>query len=228
MIVAYDYKRGEPRGNFKKIHDNPLGDCIDCFQCVKVCPTGIDIRNGLQMECVGCTACIDACEGIMDRVGKERGLIRYASENAIAEGKPLRYTIRMKIYTTLCLLLISVVSFLLYTRNDIGATVMRTPGILYQERGEDSISNLYNIKMVNKTVENVPLSIRLEGKPGKVTIIGKDHIDIAKEGQGAGSFFVTLPKSGIQERKTELKIGLYKGNEKISEVSTNFLGPVSN
>ena len=101
MIVAYDYKRGEPRGNAKKTHDEHLGDCIDCHLCVKVCPTGIDIRNGVQMECAGCTACIDACNSIMDKLDRPRGLIRYASENSIANGEPLHYTTRMKFYTGL-------------------------------------------------------------------------------------------------------------------------------
>lgn len=226
MIVAYDYKRGEPRGNYKKQQTEPLGDCIDCSQCVKVCPTGIDIRNGVQLECVGCTACIDACNSIMDKIGKPKGLIRYASENSIAEGKPLRYTTRMKLYTALCVLLISVVTTLLITRKDIGATVMRTPGILYQEKGTDSISNLYNIKMVNKTLADVPMSIKLENLPGEIQIIGGNHINVVKEGQGAGSFFVILPKTAIHKRTTELKLGLYEGNKKIASAKTNFLSPV--
>ena len=119
MIVAYDYKRGEPRGNFKKQAELNLGDCIDCHQCVKVCPTGIDIRNGVQMECVGCTACIFACDHIMDSIDKPRGLIRYASENSIAKGEPLRYTTRMKLYTGLCFLLLAVLSVILITRKDV-------------------------------------------------------------------------------------------------------------
>lgn len=107
MIVAYDYKRGEPRGKYKKekVAEKENGDCIDCFQCVKVCPTGIDIGNGTQMECVGCTACIDACDKMMDAVNRPRGLVRYASENGIEEGKKLSYTGRMKFYTLLLLIL---------------------------------------------------------------------------------------------------------------------------
>jgi cytochrome c oxidase accessory protein FixG len=139
MIVAYDYKRGEPRGVAKKNTENNLGDCIDCFACVKVCPTGIDIRNGVQMECVGCTACIDACNNIMDKIGKPRGLIRYASENSIANGEKLHYTTRMKMYTLLCFAVLTVLSAFLFTRKDVDATIMRTPGILFQERGTDSI-----------------------------------------------------------------------------------------
>lgn len=226
MIVAYDYKRGEPRGVAKKYAELNLGDCIDCFQCVKVCPTGIDIRNGVQMECVGCTACIDACNNIMDKIGKPQGLIRYASENSIEKGKPLKYTTRMKWYTAVCGLVVLVLSAILFTRKDIDATIMRTPGILFQERGKDSVSNLYNIKLANKTQAEIPLTVKLEKAGGKVEIIGKPFIDVKKEGQGSGSFFVILPKSEIHNRKTEVKLGLYEGNKKVMDVKTNFLGPV--
>jgi len=227
MIVAYDYKRGEPRGIAKKNQPDIFGDCIDCLSCVKVCPTGIDIRNGLQMECVNCTACIDACDNIMDKVGKPRGLIRYASENSIENGQPLKFTARMKVYTSLCGVVVLILSAILFTRKDVNATVMRTPGILFQERGTDSISNLYNIKLSNKTIKEIPLTIKLEDGKGKIEIIGKPHIDIAKEGQGSGSFFVVLPKTHLTQRKTEVKLGLYEGEKKIEDVKTVFLGPVS-
>ena len=227
MIVAYDYKRGEPRGNAKKTHDEHLGDCIDCHLCVKVCPTGIDIRDGVQMECVGCTACIDACNSIMDKLDRPRGLIRYASENSIANGEPLHYTTRMKFYTGLCAFVLCVLSVLLATRKDVDATIMRTPGQLYQERGNDSLSNLYNIKMVNKTMKPEEVQVRLEDGEGKVELIGKPYIPVEKEGLGSGSFFVVLPKSKIHSRKTEIKLGLYVGDEKVVTVKTNFLGPAN-
>lgn len=225
MIVAYDYQRGEPRGHAKLNTDSNFGDCVDCFECVRVCPTGIDIRNGVQMECVGCTACIDACNEVMEKVGRPRGLVRYASENLIANGQPLKYTLRMKLYSALCVLMLGILSVILITRKDIDATVMRTPGILYQERGADSISNLYNIKVVNKTVHDVPLTLRVEGHRGEIEIIGKPFIAVAKEGQGGGSFFVVLPRTMLQHRKTPVRLALYEGNKKISTVSTSFLGP---
>lgn len=228
MIVAYDYKRGELRGNAKKTPDEYLGDCIDCHLCVKVCPTGIDIRNGVQMECVGCTACIDACNSIMDKLDRPRGLIRYASENSIANGAPLHYTTRMKFYTGLCALVLCLLSVLLATRKDLDATIMRTPGQLYQERGADSISNLYNIKMVNKTMKPEQVQVRLEDGDGKVELIGKDpYISVEKEGQGSGSFFLVLPVTRIHERKTAIKLGLYVGEQKIVSLRTNFLGPAN-
>ena len=227
MIVAYDYKRGEPRGNDRINPELEHGDCIDCFQCVKVCPTGIDIRNGVQMECVGCTACIDACDHIMLKTGKEKGLIRYASENSIANGVRLHYTTRMKMYTALCGVVVMVLAIILFTRKDVDATIMRTPGILYQERANDSISNLYNIKVVNKTIVEIPLTIKSEYAGGRVQIIGKPFIDVQKEGQGAGSFFVILPKSFVTKRKTEIQLGLYQEGKKIAIMKTNFLSPIT-
>jgi cytochrome c oxidase accessory protein FixG len=227
MLVAYDYKRGEPRGKYKKnkTAELNLGDCIDCFQCVKVCPTGIDIRNGTQMECVGCTACIDACDHMMEATGRPKGLIRYASENGIAEGKKLRYTGRMKFYTVMLVVLTGLLALLLLTRKDVDGTIIRAAGITYQERGADSISNLYNIKVINKTVNEIPLTLRLEDAPGRIIEAEGRDIVVQKEGQGKGSFFIVLPNTFIKDRKTPLKIGLYDGDKKITTLSTNFMGP---
>jgi cytochrome c oxidase accessory protein FixG len=229
MVVAYDYKRGEPRGKYKKDREAQasLGDCIDCFQCVKVCPTGIDIRNGTQMECVGCTACIDACDKMMDAVGRPRGLVRYASENNISDGSKLRFTGRMKLYSLLLLVLAGILTTLLITRKDVGASIIRAPGILYQERGTDSISNLYTIKIVNKTLKDIPLTLRVESAPGRIVEADQQDILVKKEAQGKASFFIILPRNYISKRKTEVTVGLYEGDRKIMNVKTNFMGPFS-
>lgn len=230
MIVAYDYKRGEPRGKFRKNNNDEaslnLGDCIDCFQCVKVCPTGIDIRNGTQMECVGCTSCIDACNHMMEAVGRPKGLIRYASEAGIAEGKKLTYTSRMKFYTFLLLMLAAVLAGLLISRKDVDGTILRAGGMLYQERGTDSISNLYTIKTINKTVKDLNLVLKLENMAGSIQNVGGENIITKREGQGQHSFFIVLPRNGISKRKSELKIALYDGETKITSLKTNFMGPV--
>jgi cytochrome c oxidase accessory protein FixG len=226
MVVAYDYERGEPRGKLTKT-ERVLGDCIDCMQCVKVCPTGIDIRNGTQMECVGCTACIDACDHMMSKVNLPAGLIRYASENGIKKKEKLRFTGRMKLYTFALFALMALLSALLLSRKDVDATIMRTPGMLFQEIGTDSVSNLYNIKIANKTLHKIPLELRMEGSTGSIKIIGeRNYVNVREEDESAGSFFVTLPKKLILARKTELKIGLYSNGKKIDVISTNFLGPI--
>jgi polyferredoxin len=162
----------------------------------------------------------------MDKIGKPQGLIRYASENSIATGEKLHYTTRMKLYTALCVLVMAILSFLIITRKDIDATVFRTPGLLYQERGKDSVTNLYNIKFANKTLKDIPLTIKLANGVGEVQLVGKQTIQIEKEGQGSGSFFVVLPKSFIHNRKTDIKLDLYEGNHKLSTITTSFLGPV--
>ena len=227
MIVAYDYKRGETRGKFKKntVAELNLGDCIDCFQCVKVCPTGIDIRNGTQMECVGCTACIDACDKMMEAVGRPKSLVRYASENNIANGSKLRFTGRMKFYTLMLVVLTGILTTLLVTRKDVGANIERAAGILYQERGTDSISNLYTIKVVNKTLNDIPLTLRIEDAPGRVVEADQQNILVRKEEQGKASFFIILPRNYINKRKTAVKVGLYENERKIMDVETNFMGP---
>jgi cytochrome c oxidase accessory protein FixG len=230
MIVAYDHKRGEPRGKYKKEKTavTETGDCIDCYQCVHVCPTGIDIRNGTQMECVGCTACIDACNKIMDAVDRPRGLIRYASENGIAGGDKLHYTGRMKFYTVILILLAGLLTILLISRKDVDGTIIRATGLLYQEKGTDSISNLYTIKIENKTLKQIPVQLKLEGEMsdrGSVELVGRTIIDVKKEGQGSGEFFIVLPRSVIRSVKTKLRVGIYEGNKKITELKTSFMGP---
>ena len=134
IVVAYDHKRGEAENGRKKWRNNEdrqalgYGDCIDCFQCVHVCPTGIDIRNGTQLECVNCTACIDECDDIMEKVDLEKGLIRYASEAEIEKKEPFKLTARMKGYIAVLIILIGVLTGMLFLRNDVEATVLRLPG----------------------------------------------------------------------------------------------------
>ncbi|MFB6455934.1 cytochrome c oxidase accessory protein CcoG [Chitinophaga sp. Hz27] len=227
VLVAYDYNRGEPRGKYRKDEDRAAGDCIDCLQCVRVCPTGIDIRNGTQLECVNCTACIDACDFMMEKVGRPRGLIRYASENNIAKKETLRFTPRLKIYTTILVVILGAIVGMLSSRKPVTGTIIRTAGMLYQERGTDSISNLYRIKLINKTTAGIPLELKLEGTPGVIEMIGKSSITVKAEGQGEGTFFIVLPKTAVQGRKSKIRIGLYENNMLISSINTTFSGPIA-
>ncbi|MDF2438687.1 MAG: ccoG [Bacteroidota bacterium] len=226
ILVAYDYERGEPRDKFKKNARKDKGDCIDCMQCVKVCPMGIDIRNGTQMECTNCTACIDACDFMMDKVGFEKGLIRMASENGIANREKLRFTPRIKGYSVVLLGLIGFLVVLLATRKDVDATILRTPGMLFQKQENNMVSNLYNIKLINKTHYNVPVTLKLKDGSGLIKMIGKDVV-INKESKAETSFFIYLPKDQIKKRKTDLSVDIYSGNKKLETVKTTFLGPVT-
>ena len=226
VVIAYDYVRGEPRGKLKKNEGNTQGDCIDCNQCVEVCPTGIDIRNGTQLECVNCTACIDACDAIMDKVKKPRGLIRFASENNIKNKLKFTVTPRIIGYSALLVLLLTVLTIFMFNRSDIDVNILRAPGMLYQEQPGDVLSNLYNMKIVNKTFDEVPINVKLENAKGEIKLIGNGNIKIEPSGILEGKFLVLLPKDEIKLMNTPLLIGVYKGNEKIDEIKTSFLGPV--
>ena len=222
ILVAYDYVRGEPRG---KLSDktNDKGDCVNCHACVRVCPTGIDIRNGTQLECVNCTACIDACDEIMDHVNKPKGLIRYASENGIALKEQMTYTWRLKLYTLVLSLLLIFLGVLLVTRADVAARMMRTPGQTYQLLAHDRISNLYNIKLVNKTRKNIHLDLKLENMKGEIKQVGV--VDVPKESYFQTSFFITLKNEQLKSRKTKVKIGIYENGKRVDVLSAIFLGP---
>ncbi|WP_026463870.1 cytochrome c oxidase accessory protein CcoG [Adhaeribacter aquaticus] len=222
-VIAYDYKRGEPR---EKLHKNQVrtqGDCIDCYQCVQVCPTGIDIRNGTQLECINCTACMDACNNIMNMIGKPENLIKYASEEAIAEGRSGRFTWRMKSYTTVLFLLTVGFVTLLATRNNVDATILRTPGMLYQHKGNNQISNLYNIHIINKTMDAMPITLKLLEPQGNIQLV-KENLVLPEQGIIEGVFFVEIPKNELKKTSTEIKIGVYSGEKLITTEKTKFLG----
>ncbi len=226
VAVSYDYMRGETRGRFNRHEERTGGDCVDCYECVKVCPTGIDIRNGTQMECVACTACIDACDAIMEKFNFEKGLIRYASEANIANKEKWTFTPRIKAYTAVLLILLGVLTVLLFSRKEISTTIMRAQGQLYQMQGQDTISNLYNIKLVNKTFNDFQLNLKvLSSSSGSIKIVGKD-LQVKKESVGDGVFFVEFPRSQLTKRKTEVEIGIFAGDKMVDKVKTNFMAPV--
>lgn len=226
MVIAYDYKRGEPRGKIRKNDfQSDKGDCIDCYLCVDVCPTGIDIRNGIQLECVNCTACIDACDEVMDKINKPRGLVRYASLNAIEKKAKFRFTPRMILYTIVLALLISLISFLVATRTDFNINILRTSGMLYQEQPGDMISNLYDINIVNKTFKEANISLKLENVNGEIKIIGSD-IFLEPQGINESKFMVLLSKDEIKKMNTPIELGVYSDDKLIAKLNSTFMGPV--
>ncbi|MBP1679165.1 MAG: cbb3-type cytochrome c oxidase accessory protein CcoG, partial [Bacteroidetes bacterium] len=224
IVIAYDTRRGEPRGKLRRGVDRTEGDCIDCDQCVEVCPTGIDIRNGTQLECVNCTACIDACDNVMDKIGKPRGLVRYDSAEAIATGMSRLWTPRVIGYSVVLLLLAIVLSVLLVNRSEVDVTVLRTPGMFYQDRPDGRVSNVYDVKVLNKTFAKVPVSFALEGTEGTIEVMGGD---LAAEPQGIAEskLLILLRPERLSGLSTPLSVGVYAGGTKIQTIHTSFLGP---
>ncbi len=225
MQISYDYKRGEERGKLKKTETRTHGDCIDCHKCVMVCPTGIDIRDGVQLDCVGCTACIDACDEVMDKVGFPKGLIRYASENQIANGAAFRFNTKMKAYTALLFILLAAMSVMIVTRKTVDTYISRVKGQLYQEVEGGKLSNLFEAKILNKTNKEIPVELKVEGLSGEIKLVGGQQFLLKKEAINDYNFFVEIPKSEIRERSNNITIGVYSEGQKIQSVKTKFLGP---
>ena len=183
LIISYDEQRGEPRGSRKRGADPKqlgLGDCIDCTLCVQVCPTGIDIRNGLQYECIACAACIDACDSVMDRMGYDRGLVRYTTEHALKGNETRVLRPRVFVYATILLLLTGLLLSSMLTRTPIILDVIRDRNTLYRDLGDGIVENIYTIKILNQS--NAPRTfvlgvggidgIALDGVPDRIDVDG--------------------------------------------------------
>ncbi|MEW7279799.1 cytochrome c oxidase accessory protein CcoG [Aquimarina sp. 2201CG1-2-11] len=234
IVVAYDYKRGEKekgRARFKKNEDRSTtgkGDCIDCFQCVHVCPTGIDIRNGTQLECVNCTACIDACDHMMESVHLPTGLIRYASEDNISKKEKFKFGPRLKGYSAVLIILIGVFLGMSFLRNDLEATILRLPGQLYERKDNNIISNVYTYKLVNKTIEDIEdVHFVLLSHKGKIEQVTHKNFIIPKQSLSEGTLFIEINAAALGRDKNKVKIGVYSYDKLIETTMATFLGPRS-
>ena len=231
MVVAYDHKRGEKRGRLQR--DEPIvkriagghGDCIDCHQCVVVCPTGIDIRDGVQMECVHCTACIDACDTVMDKVGSPRGLIRYASLNSIEKGQPFRITSRMKLYAVVLTGLIALFLTLVFTRSAVEAMFLRAPGSMFMQTTDGKIENLYLLKLVNKTMHDLPVELKLEDSDGQLEVMGQKNLLVPAGKLIETSVLIQLKPASLDGTTKKMKVGVYSNGRRMQTVKTVFVGP---
>ncbi|MDD5361759.1 MAG: cytochrome c oxidase accessory protein CcoG [Ignavibacteria bacterium] len=219
VVVAYDNVRGEPRGKLNET----TGDCIDCHLCVAVCPTGIDIRNGTQLECVNCTSCIDACNSIMTKVKKPKGLIRYASMKGIKDKVKFKFTPRLILYSALLVILLSILSALLMSRSDIKANILRSPGKIYQEMPDNKLSNLYHAVLVNNTFKDMPIEIKTNTPGAEIRLIGKDVVLPSLSVQEA-EFMVLYNTADIKTTVTQLNIQVFADGKLFYETKTTFIG----
>lgn len=231
IVVAYDYVRGEKEKGRARINKKEnreeagFGDCIDCKQCVVVCPTGIDIRHGTQLECVNCTACMDECDDVMEKVGFEKGLIRYASEDEITKKEKFVFTARMKGYTAVLVILIGLLIGMSFLRSQLQVTMQRISGQLYEVKGEN-ISNVYTFRIINKTTEDFnDVHFKLLSPKGEIIMVGNEHFKVEKESEHKGTLFVEIHPAFLTEDKMKLTIGVYDGEQEVEKIKTNFLSP---
>ncbi|AQW97565.1 cytochrome c oxidase accessory protein CcoG [Elizabethkingia anophelis] len=228
--VFYDFKRGENRSKWRKGEDRKAagkGDCIDCGQCVVVCPTGIDIRNGQQLECINCTACIDACDEVMDKVGLPKGLIRYASEDEIEKGEKFKFTTRMKAYAAVLLLLVVGSSFLILNRSAVEGKFIKPAGSTYYVKDNRTI-NVYNYTLLNKSNEDKVVTIKIiSPQNGEIEVIGGvNKIIMKRDISTKGTINISFPSKEINLSKQNIVIGVYdQKGALIDSYETYFEGP---
>ncbi|HXZ49445.1 MAG TPA: cytochrome c oxidase accessory protein CcoG [Usitatibacter sp.] len=172
LVITYDPARGEPRGGRSRSADPRalgLGDCVDCGICVQVCPTGIDIRNGLQYECIGCAACIDGCDQVMEKMGYPKGLIRYSTENALEKGwgggAILRQVLRPRVlvYSAVLAAIVAATGAALWARSPIKMDVIRDRGSLAREVDDRHIENVYRLQIMNTEEQAHRFTLSVEG-----------------------------------------------------------------
>lgn len=224
ITIAYDHRRGEPRGHRKKESEQLIGDCVDCNLCVQVCPTGIDIRNGLQMECVSCTACIDACDAVMEKLDRPKKLIGFYATSEIEGGVRGRGNTRAIAYTVVLAVLMVVFGWLIFSRSVVDGTLLRARGSSYQIHEDGTVSNLYSLELINKTSMDMPFT--LEPVDERMTIRVVNPRDTLKHGATAQlSFFLISPQRLVKDYKTNVKINVVSDGRVVETMKTTFVAP---
>lgn len=244
LIVAYDFKRGEPRGRkprgkpvgggdlaLKVLPDSPaervVGDCVDCTMCVQVCPTGIDIRDGLQLECVNCAQCIDACNEVMVKLGREPGLIRYSSQAAIERDRWSMLRPRVVIYPLILTVLLSLLAFVLVTKSPVDVTLIRGPGAPFAVLEGDRVVNQVIVKLRNRTGTPEAFTVEVVDPVGGLIAAGSDPIVVEPGQLLAEPASIIVPGAAFEmgERIARLRITGTSGF--VAERPYKLLGPWS-
>jgi cytochrome c oxidase accessory protein FixG len=233
VTVTYDWRRGEPRG--KLLRDGRAagvagagGACVDCGQCVTVCPTGIDIRNGIQLECVSCTACMDACDDVMARLKRPPGLIRLTSHEAVRSGRASWLTARVKAYAAVWAALLVTVASLLALRSDLDILILRQPGTLYATSGTGSVANFYNVQVINRTNRPRALEYRVLSPAGaSITPLGPIG-EAAAHGLIESRLLVHVPPERLAGAATPLRFEVRSEGRVVEVVESSFVGPGGN
>ncbi len=234
VTITYDSVRGEPRSRFVAGRRGistaqstaGAGDCIDCFRCVTVCPTGIDIRNGIQMECVGCTACIDACNDVMRRIGRPQGLIRHASVQALQHGSTRRFGGRVAAYAAVWMILVGAGIVLLATRPKLDVVILRQPGTLYATLAGGEIANFYTLEALNRSSDPTAFTIDVVEPAGAtVTTLGPSP-QVPAYGVLDARLLLRLPQGSFTGPSTAVKFAIRSNGQIVQQIDSAFLGPI--
>lgn len=232
ILPTYDYTRGEPRGKIRRGGEvvAPQGDCIDCFQCVQVCPTGVDIRNGQQLGCITCGLCIDACDVVMDKIGKPRGLIRYASLDELS-GQPAKKIYqhpRTLVYLSIILIALSGIVWGLTHMGSMTLKIVHERQPLYVQMSDGSIQNKFDFKVLNKTDKNFRVKVTAEGGVKDQIIIGAEQNPMTHHGRGTSfTIFVKAPAANIQKDVVPIQFRVENVDDPnvFAEYTSQFYGP---
>ncbi|MEH6443005.1 MAG: cytochrome c oxidase accessory protein CcoG [Oceanospirillaceae bacterium] len=229
LVISYDEKRGESRGKRSKKIDykaEGLGDCIDCNHCVNVCPTGIDIRDGLQIECVACGACVDACDDIMGRVGYEKGLIKYTTETALEGGKTHILRPKLIIYIIVVIAMMAYFAYIIFERIPIEVDVHRDRGQLFNEISENVIENVYTLKVANKSNRDLKYTISVKGIAG-IELISDSTISVQAGKLIDYPIQIRANLDELEQRKTDIliKVQAISDPQITSEIESRFIAP---
>ena len=223
--IGYDRKRGEPRG---KVTDPSAGACINCNRCVQVCPTGIDIRNGLQLECIGCAACVDACDDIMTKVGRDTGLIRYASLKQLNGGKTRLIRARTIFYTVMTILGASVFAYRASHIEPMFANAMRMSSGSAFNLFNGSIRNQFMVRVINKRNQPSSYTVSVEGDvPKELQIAGNETaIQLPAQGEDLKSLVFSLPQSFYTKPlKMVVRVTETATGNSVTTMPIEFVGP---
>ena len=232
LVISYDTARGESRGARKRSTDHRaagLGDCIDCTMCVQVCPTGIDIRDGLQYQCIACAACVDACDRVMDKMGYEKGLIRYTTENALS-GEPSKILRpQMILYAVVLIALVAAVGYGLLSRTPLVLDVIRDRNTLYRETNEGLVENVYTLKLINMDDREHRYTVTVSGIDGMELGLDREQIPVAAHEVLSISARVRVDPYSLERSSSTITFALQSVDDESLRVEeeARFLGPVT-
>jgi cytochrome c oxidase accessory protein FixG len=234
ITVAYDSRRGEPRGKLAAAGgaaahatSSTRGDCIDCHRCVTVCPTGIDIRNGVQLECVACTACVDACDEVMTRINRPPGLIRYTSHEVISGVAPRLLTPRIAAYGGVWLLLIASAGVMLARRPAIDVLILRQAGALFAEQPNGDVVNLYTVQVFNRSISERAVAIRAVSPAGASVRPLAPYQRVGAHAMQEGQFLLTVPRTSLQGAATRVRFEVRDEGAESWIVDSSVIGPAT-